>query len=291
MDDADWNSQHGTGRDLRSKPQELGRACGVHLPPGGVDLIGLRSGNGRLDALEELERPELVGALDRKRVLHLQCHFGADTLALAQRGARVTGVGFSGEAVRAATVLAAEPGLSDRASFIECNVYDTLDQLPEIACFDLVCLCDLGLHWLVARRGGLGEDHRCLSETGRPALSDRRASFGFGVRRLRSRPAKQARLVRPLFRPRATGAGRNAGLFECRRDPDEQPSLRLDARLGRNRFLTLGAGSGDPDASRARRRGMAHVLGAEESRRRALPLARQTWLPLSFTILAQRGSR
>lgn len=121
---------------------------GVHLAPGGVDLTGLRSGNGRLDALEELELPELVGALDGKRVLHLQCHFGADTLALAQRGARVTGVNFSGEAVRAATVLAAELGLSDRASFIECNVYDTLDQLPEIACFDLVYVTWVCIGWL-----------------------------------------------------------------------------------------------------------------------------------------------
>lgn len=59
---------------------------GVHFATGGMDLSGLRDGHGRLDALEERELPELVGPLEGKRVLHLQCHFGADSFALAQRG-------------------------------------------------------------------------------------------------------------------------------------------------------------------------------------------------------------
>jgi hypothetical protein len=44
----------------------------------------------------------------------------------------VTGVEFSAEAIRNATALAAELDLSDRAAFIECYVYDTLEHLPEV---------------------------------------------------------------------------------------------------------------------------------------------------------------
>ena len=48
------------------------------------------------------------------RVLHLQCHFGVDTLKLAQRGATVVGLDFSPAAIEAARKLAAELGLADR---------------------------------------------------------------------------------------------------------------------------------------------------------------------------------
>ena len=58
-----------------------------------------------------------IGPLEGLHVLHLQCHFGMDTLELARRGAAtVTGLDFSGEAVARATALAAEVGLADRAS-------------------------------------------------------------------------------------------------------------------------------------------------------------------------------
>ena len=73
----------------------------VHMGPRGYNLSGLRAGRGRLNALEEAELPELVGDLAGLRVIHLQCHFGADTLALAQRGAEVVGVDFSPAAISA----------------------------------------------------------------------------------------------------------------------------------------------------------------------------------------------
>jgi SAM-dependent methyltransferase len=61
-----------------------------------------------------------VGPVGGRALLHLQCHFGLDTLRLARLGAEVTGVDFSGEAVRAATALAAEVGLASR--FVEGDV-------------------------------------------------------------------------------------------------------------------------------------------------------------------------
>jgi SAM-dependent methyltransferase len=89
----------------------------VHMGPRGYDLSALRAGRGRLNALEEAELPELIGDLAGLRVIHLQCHFGADTLALAQRGAEVVGVDFSPAAVAAARDLAVDLGLAERARF------------------------------------------------------------------------------------------------------------------------------------------------------------------------------
>src|SRR5437764_1588360 len=93
----------------------------LHLGPRGYDLTALRAGHRRLNAIEEAELPPIAG----KRVLHLQCHFGADSLTLAQRGAEVVGLDFSGPAIEAARVLAAELGLADRTRFVQADVYDT----------------------------------------------------------------------------------------------------------------------------------------------------------------------
>jgi SAM-dependent methyltransferase len=110
----------------------------VHLAPGGYDLAPLRAGRGRLAAIEERELPELFGPLAGRRVLHLQCHFGEDSLILAQRGGTVVGVDFSPAAIAAARSLAEELGLGSRASFVHCNVYDAPAALAGEAPFDLV---------------------------------------------------------------------------------------------------------------------------------------------------------
>jgi 2-polyprenyl-3-methyl-5-hydroxy-6-metoxy-1,4-benzoquinol methylase len=85
------------------------------------------------DALHEIEATEL-GDIAGKRVLHLQCHIGRDTLCLARRGAHVTGLDFSDEALRVARDLAAETGLS--ATFVQGRVDDAPRLTP--GPFDLV---------------------------------------------------------------------------------------------------------------------------------------------------------
>jgi SAM-dependent methyltransferase len=67
-----------------------------------------------------------VGDVAGKDLLHLQCHFGLDTLAWARRGARVTGVDFSERAIALARSLAAETGL--RARFVHADVLE-LDEV------------------------------------------------------------------------------------------------------------------------------------------------------------------
>src|SRR6266699_2267291 len=61
--------------------------------------------------LRATERGEL-GDVAGKRLVHLQCHFGLDTLILARYGATVTGLDFSPAAIKEARRLAAETGLS-----------------------------------------------------------------------------------------------------------------------------------------------------------------------------------
>ncbi|WP_374448659.1 class I SAM-dependent methyltransferase [Stella sp.] len=76
------------------------------------------AGDDRLHPIEDSE----LGPVDGARLLHLQCHFGLDTLRLARRGARVTGVDFSPAAIAEARALAARIGRDD-ARFVESDVY------------------------------------------------------------------------------------------------------------------------------------------------------------------------
>jgi SAM-dependent methyltransferase len=64
-----------------------------------------------------------VGDVAGTRLVHLQCHIGLDTLTLARRGARVTGLDFSEPAVDAARRIADELGMVD-ARFVAADVYD-----------------------------------------------------------------------------------------------------------------------------------------------------------------------
>jgi SAM-dependent methyltransferase len=135
VDLANWRSVNRANWDER---------VAVHLKTSSYDLQPLRSGCGELHAIEEGE----LGFVDGLRVLHLQCHFGLDTLTLAQRGAQVVGIDFSGPAIEAACNLADELGLSARAQFIECDLYHTPDVLLEPESFDLVYVTWGAINWL-----------------------------------------------------------------------------------------------------------------------------------------------
>jgi SAM-dependent methyltransferase len=116
----------------------------IHLGPRGYDLGRLRAGTGRLNGIEEAELPPVAG----KRVLHLQCHFGRDSLTLAQRGAEVVGVDFSGPAIAAARGLATELGCAERARFVEADLYDAPRAVPMPHGFDLVYVTWGAICWL-----------------------------------------------------------------------------------------------------------------------------------------------
>ena len=85
-----------------------------------------------------------VGDVAGKDLLHLQCHFGLDTLAWARRGARVTGADISERAIEQARVLAGETGLDGR--FVVSDVVDLPDNLE--GDFDVVFTSFGALNWL-----------------------------------------------------------------------------------------------------------------------------------------------
>jgi SAM-dependent methyltransferase len=108
---------------------------GIHLGDGGYDLSSHRAGAGRLDAIVAAELGPLAGL----RVLHLQCHIGHDTVALAHKGAaEVVGVDFSPTAIAAARALAEQCGVGS-ATFVHSDVYTAPDALAgQHGRFDLV---------------------------------------------------------------------------------------------------------------------------------------------------------
>jgi 2-polyprenyl-3-methyl-5-hydroxy-6-metoxy-1,4-benzoquinol methylase len=95
------------------------------------------------DALMPIEKREL-GDVANKTLLHLQCHFGMDTLSWAERGARVTGVDFSENALQLARELATELGYD--ASFILSDIYDLPKHLT--GQFDVVFTSYGTIGWL-----------------------------------------------------------------------------------------------------------------------------------------------
>jgi SAM-dependent methyltransferase len=88
---------------------------------------------------------EELGDIRGKRLIHLQCNTGADTISLARLGAQVTGVDLAPENVAFARKLAADCGVAD-ARFIESNVLELMDVHDER--YDIVFTTEGVLCWL-----------------------------------------------------------------------------------------------------------------------------------------------
>lgn len=114
----------------------------IHVDSEFYDVASFRDGT-RRNRLRQYEIDE-VGDVTGKDLMHLQCHFGMDTLSWAKLGATVTGVDFSTEAITQARKLAAETGIE--ATFIESNVYDALDHIDDR--YDIVYTSRGVLGWL-----------------------------------------------------------------------------------------------------------------------------------------------
>lgn len=121
----------------------------VHLASDFYDRAALRAGGSVLDPIARAGIARLYpDGLEGVRVLHLQCHFGSDTLSLANLGATVVGLDFSRPAVEEARRMADELGIADRARFVEANLYDARHVLPEPESFDLVFTTWGTIGWL-----------------------------------------------------------------------------------------------------------------------------------------------
>ena len=112
----------------------------THLHSDFYDMENWRRGKTSLQAIELGE----IGDVRGKKLLHLQCHFGQDTLSWAREGAEVTGCDLSDAAIDIARSLAAETGIP--AHFVCCNVYDLPAHLE--GQFDIVFTSYGTIGWL-----------------------------------------------------------------------------------------------------------------------------------------------
>jgi SAM-dependent methyltransferase len=115
----------------------------IHVDGDFYRVDDFRSGLQRL-AVRPFEVDEL-GDVAGRSLLHLQCHFGLDTLSWARLGAVVTGLDFSGPAVDAARSLAAETVID--AQFVRADLYDAVTALDGHQ-FDVVYTGKGALVWL-----------------------------------------------------------------------------------------------------------------------------------------------
>jgi SAM-dependent methyltransferase len=112
----------------------------IHETSAFYDLEGFKAGRSSLHSIERDELGEVAG----KRLLHLQCHFGLDTLSWARLGATVTGVDFSGRAIELARSLATELALP--ATFVQSTVDELESNLNDA--FDIVFTSYGAIEWL-----------------------------------------------------------------------------------------------------------------------------------------------
>ncbi|MDJ0686288.1 MAG: class I SAM-dependent methyltransferase [Alphaproteobacteria bacterium] len=94
-------------------------ATGIHLE-NRTGFYGTERFRAGADILGPIESRE-IGDVSGQSLIHLQCHFGLDTLSLARRGADVVGVDFSAAAISAARALSEETGVA--GEFIESDLY------------------------------------------------------------------------------------------------------------------------------------------------------------------------
>jgi len=130
----------GNGEYLRANRALWDEWTTIHERSADYNLAGFKAEGSRIRPYEIEE----IGDVTGRDLLHLQCHFGIDTLSWARLGARVTGVDFSEVGIELARELAAELGLDAR--FILSNILD----LPTVLAdqFDIVYTSRGVLAWL-----------------------------------------------------------------------------------------------------------------------------------------------
>ena len=112
----------------------------VHSKSDMYDLEAFKSGKSSLMPYEL----KALGAVNGKSLLHLQCHFGQDTLSWSRAGATCVGIDLSDEGIALAKALNEELQLD--AEFVRCNVLDTSKYVKDT--FDIVFTSYGVIGWL-----------------------------------------------------------------------------------------------------------------------------------------------
>lgn len=115
----------------------------AHTEGSTYDVDGFKHGRYTIGSPEQ----ELLGDLSGKKVLHLQCHFGMDTISLLREGAtEVVGVDYSKRAIEVANGLRDELGVNAR--FVHANVLELDQVFDEHSSFDVVFTSYGTIVWL-----------------------------------------------------------------------------------------------------------------------------------------------
>ena len=112
----------------------------THLKSEFYDLDNFVKGKTSLNSIEL----GLLGDVKGKTILHLQCHFGQDTISLSRLGAEVTGIDLSDKAIQSAQQIAKDT--HSNANFICCDIYDLPNHLDKQ--FDIVFTSYGTIGWL-----------------------------------------------------------------------------------------------------------------------------------------------
>lgn len=120
--------------------QSWNKRTEVHLKSAFYDLDNFLKGKSSLNDIEL----NLLGDIKGKSILHLQCHFGQDSISLGRLGADVTGVDLSDKSIDSAKQLAKQT--NSNAKFICCNIYDLPEHLNQK--FDIVFTTYGTIGWL-----------------------------------------------------------------------------------------------------------------------------------------------
>lgn len=125
---------------LTTNQQVWNQRTTAHFTSDFYDVDGFLKGKSMLNEIEL----ELLGDIKNKSLLHLQCHFGLDSLSLARIGAKVTGVDFSETAVQKAREL---NKISDQnACFVQSDIFSLPNHLNQK--FDIVYTSYGTIGWL-----------------------------------------------------------------------------------------------------------------------------------------------
>ena len=106
------------GHELQTNKTLWNELAAIHTSGEGYRLTDFMRGVKQIDPIVRGEVGEVAG----KSLLHLQCHFGMDTLMWARLGARATGIDFANDAIAMARRLSDEIGVP--ATFIESDLYE-----------------------------------------------------------------------------------------------------------------------------------------------------------------------
>ena len=112
----------------------------IHLQSSFYDVAGFVNGKNSLNPIERI----MLGDVCNKSLLHLQCHFGQDSISLARLGAKVTGVDLSDKSIEEAKSLCIKT--NTEVDFICCDLYALPQHLEKQ--FDIVFTSYGTIGWL-----------------------------------------------------------------------------------------------------------------------------------------------